>query len=472
MALCLLLLRRLLPVLLGFLCFIANPICPSSFSAYSSPSPSPSPLPHFLLPQPLPGVASFQGRRLHQEDRLVCAPLIPLPSTYGNQSRLRNGGLFGVFDGHLGDHASDLAANSITERFLHHAFRLFRNAGSKEQLSSSADVLGYESYGGAIPSNSPLGGPLLEAALRQAIADIDEEASKSGLISGSTACISLHVDGHIIVANVGDSKALICSSFAAEGNSGEYLVGTSHKQHLMRSKKKRHQMSRRNWEATVPGGLLVQELSEDHRPDRFDEKTRIEASGGFVTMGSVSRVNGQLAVSRSIGDTMFKRYGVTSDPEISGWRNISENDRFLVLASDGIFERMSPQDVCNVLNAVETGKDITAVMDVLEDDISFMPLPVPGLGLPEPNQNMYNLGDDVPSENPAAHIATIEKCFENKFQTEKWNADIVAAAFLRGTTSMAQIMAQILVEVAYRAGSMDNLSAIVIPLKHFLSEYP
>ena len=55
-------------------------------------------------------------------------------------------------------------------------------------------------------------------------------------------------------------------------------------------------------------GPVVLELTRDHRPDRADEKLRIEAAGGFVeSYGGLPRVNGQLAVSRSIGDLAFKK---------------------------------------------------------------------------------------------------------------------------------------------------------------------
>lgn len=54
--------------------------------------------------------------------------------------------------------------------------------------------------------------------------------------------------------------------------------------------------------------LSVQELTRDHHPDRDDERSRVEAAGGHVLVGGgVARVNGQLAVSRAIGDVNFKR---------------------------------------------------------------------------------------------------------------------------------------------------------------------
>merc|ERR1719367_2313924 len=51
-------------------------------------------------------------------------------------------------------------------------------------------------------------------------------------------------------------------------------------------------------------------LTTDHKPDHPDERSRIERTGGTVqeVMG-VSRVNGDLAVSRAFGDAQYKETG-------------------------------------------------------------------------------------------------------------------------------------------------------------------
>lgn len=53
---------------------------------------------------------------------------------------------------------------------------------------------------------------------------------------------------------------------------------------------------------------MAKELTRDHHPDRDDERSRVESFGGHISnWGGVARVNGQLAVSRAIGDIHFKR---------------------------------------------------------------------------------------------------------------------------------------------------------------------
>ena len=54
--------------------------------------------------------------------------------------------------------------------------------------------------------------------------------------------------------------------------------------------------------------LLIQQmlaaavpLSEDHKPNRTDERQRIESAGGVVVWAGTWRVGGVLAVSRAFG---------------------------------------------------------------------------------------------------------------------------------------------------------------------------
>ncbi|KAI9805583.1 MAG: hypothetical protein M1825_000834 [Sarcosagium campestre] len=80
-------------------------------------------------------------------------------------------------------------------------------------------------------------------------------------------------------------------------------------------------------------------LSFDHKPQNEGEKARINAAGGFVDFG---RVNGNLALSRAIGDFEFKKSAdlspeqqiVTAYPDVVT-HEISDDDEFLVIACDG-----------------------------------------------------------------------------------------------------------------------------------------
>ncbi|KAL8787018.1 MAG: hypothetical protein Q9213_002454 [Squamulea squamosa] len=90
-------------------------------------------------------------------------------------------------------------------------------------------------------------------------------------------------------------------------------------------------------------------LSFDHKPQNEGEKARICAAGGFVDFG---RVNGNLALSRAIGDFEFKKSAdlspeqqiVTAFPDVVAHK-ISDDDEFLVIACDGIWDCQSSQAV-------------------------------------------------------------------------------------------------------------------------------
>eukprot|EP01061_Rhynchopus_euleeides_P037159 TRINITY_DN6296_c0_g4_i1.p1 TRINITY_DN6296_c0_g4~~TRINITY_DN6296_c0_g4_i1.p1 ORF type:complete len:345 (+),score=96.16 TRINITY_DN6296_c0_g4_i1:142-1035(+) len=96
------------------------------------------------------------------------------------------------------------------------------------------------------------------------------------------------------------------------------------------------------------GGQAVP-LSFDHKPTNPAEMQRIQKAGGFVTGG---RVNGNLALSRAIGDFDFKQNPqvqpedqvISAKPDIITTQ-LQKEDEFIVLACDGIWDCMSNDEV-------------------------------------------------------------------------------------------------------------------------------
>ncbi|GMP90885.1 hypothetical protein CsSME_00041820 [Camellia sinensis var. sinensis] len=252
-------------------------------------------------------------------------------------------GMFAVFDGHAGAEASQMASKLLLDYFLLHTnfirhkaslsltFKKNYNGSSlfkEEDYSDRLDSI-VESY--ALPLTESMHMEILKEALVRTIHDIDttfsKEASENNLVSGSTATVVLLVDGHILAAHVGDSKALLCSE---KFNTPDEVQGT-----LLREFKRRRRIGYKDMRLAASNGLTrlsAEELTKDHHPDQVDERLRIEACGGHVDWTCVPRVNGQLAVSRSIGDVKFKR-----------------NDSYLVVSSDEIYKKLTVQDVCDLL---------------------------------------------------------------------------------------------------------------------------
>ncbi|KAK1285347.1 putative protein phosphatase 2C 6 [Acorus calamus] len=79
---------------------------------------------------------------------------------------------------------------------------------------------------------------------------------------------------------------------------------------------------------------------------RESEYTRIEAAGGKVIQWNGYRVFGVLAMSRSIGDRYLKPW-IIPDPEVTFVPRMRE-DECLILASDGLWDVMTNEEVCDV----------------------------------------------------------------------------------------------------------------------------
>jgi len=149
--------------------------------------------------------------------------------------------------------------------------------------------------------------------------------------SGCTCVTVLMRGGTLHIANVGDSRA---------------VIGSEKK-----------------------GRLKAIGLTRDHKPNDPDEKARIVASGGFVSPppepGLSSRVWLDakfkmigLAMSRSLGDYAVKAVGVTATPEITS-HDLTENDKFLVMASDGVWEFISNQEAVDIVqNKIHLGSNV------------------------------------------------------------------------------------------------------------------
>ncbi|KAG7369375.1 protein phosphatase 2C [Nitzschia inconspicua] len=146
-------------------------------------------------------------------------------------------------------------------------------------------------------------------SMKNAFTAIDEDFVATGHPDGSTACAATLVGGRrIVCANAGDSRAIVV---------------------------------RRD-------GTVVR-LSRDHKPGMPDETRRISELGGRVIYWGRWRVEGLLAVSRSVGDASLKPY-VTAEPEVCEY-DIGKDDWFLVMSSDGVWDVMDNEEAAHVVIA-------------------------------------------------------------------------------------------------------------------------
>jgi protein phosphatase PTC1 len=91
-------------------------------------------------------------------------------------------------------------------------------------------------------------------------------------------------------------------------------------------------------------GATTRRLTVDHVASDATEAARVVAAGGFVNN---ERVNGQLEVTRSIGDQLMKAY-VISTPHTSVTL-LDDQFKYLVLGCDGIWDVLDDQFVADTL---------------------------------------------------------------------------------------------------------------------------
>lgn len=107
---------------------------------------------------------------------------------------------------------------------------------------------------------------------------------------------------------------------------------------------------------------VAEPLSCDQKPDNALEQKRILSKNGRIEpfrdldgnpMGparvwlKTENIPG-LAMSRSFGDYVAQRVGVISEPEVKT-RKLKPEDKFMVVASDGVWEFLSNDDVMKII---------------------------------------------------------------------------------------------------------------------------
>ena len=168
----------------------------------------------------------------------------------------------------------------------------------------------------------------------------------NSLFSGSTCVSVIYTPQRLIVPNIGDSRAVL----------GRYDKNT--------------------------GKCKAIELSRDHKPTEKDEAKRIYENDGriqpftedgeFVGPQRVwikeEEVPG-LAMTRSFGDRVAASVGVISEPEIKEF-DFDENDKYMIIASDGIWEFISSQECIDIIQKYYETNDLKGCCEYLYQESS------------------------------------------------------------------------------------------------------
>ncbi|KAJ0262443.1 Protein kinase family protein / protein phosphatase 2C [Hirschfeldia incana] len=228
---------------------------------------------------PIVSCGSFAtcGRRESMEDTHFLMPHLC------NEENIH---LFAIFDGHRGAAAAEFSAKALPGLIQ----SLSSTTTSAEEALSQAFVRTDLAFRNELHSH------------RQS-----NRVSQKDWHPGCTAIASLLVDNKIFVANVGDSRAILCR-------------------------------------AGCPFSL-----SKAHLATCIEERNRVIGEGGRIEwLVDTWRVApAGLQVTRSIGDDDLKP-AVTAEPEISV-TILSPDDEFLVMGSDGLWDVMNDEEVIGII---------------------------------------------------------------------------------------------------------------------------
>jgi len=185
----------------------------------------------------------------------------------------------------------------------------------------------------------------IEKAMKETFLRVDSSLEDECLIepmyAGTTACVALLRGKKLVLSNAGDSRAVL----ARKMEGGSRGNGTNNSNNNIN-----------NNNNTI---FEVIDLTQDQNPDLPAEKERIERMGGYVSPppepGLSSRVwldkewsQIGLAMARSIGDHAVKPVGVIAEPVVT-FHDLKENDSFLILATDGVWEFVSSSEAVQII---------------------------------------------------------------------------------------------------------------------------
>lgn len=244
------------------------------------------------------GSASILGLRPENQDALTSIPHF----FENNDCNLH---YFALFDGHLGRTCADFSALNLPIYI-------------KTKLESGSSI---------------------KEALSRSFVQLDEEYERLYLNNqdGTTVLVIIidTMNKKVYTAHAGDSRAAL--SFTS-----------SNKNRIPSNKKNDIQIH------------SVKRLTEDHKPNRFDEKQRVENAGAKVIhVGcyrvSIPRVRIRLAISRAIGDFSMKRYNreaIIPNAEINEYSLYHSHNFSIVLGTDGLWDVFNENTVMNTVNDV------------------------------------------------------------------------------------------------------------------------
>jgi len=442
------------------------------------------------------GLSSMQGWRVHMEDahiaegELYALEVDPKDSSKSTKIPLEGHALFAVYDGHGGTFAAIYSGNNflrilskqpkfvkyakmcasssnvnraakmrVLEQALKQAFvetdyeiglairgKSHVDANSPyhdppkttpsppgvdsnpSDEASENDVHNNHDTSSSPNPSTPVTKPAMAGAAMKAASDhlsaIEDEGD-----SGTTSCVVVITPDSIVCANAGDSRAVFArrpESPATDSSNSDNLTTTVGK--------------------AIP-------LSFDHKPDDEEEEKRVRNAGGYVTGG---RVEGDLAVSRGLGDFRFKQMTVV----LNNTQLYPDEDAPATTATTN--ETTAASNTTGMATNDEGGAD--------DDDEQAIPLNdsmvAKPLEFPPGDQKVSPIPDvTIHTRNHDRDEYVVVACdgIWDVVSNQQCISELDEIMYTEGERDLGLVSEEIL-DTCLRYGSKDNMTAIVVQL--------
>lgn len=352
-------------------------------------------------------------------------------------------GFFAIYDGYSGSMAADKCARYLSELLENKVERIYQTSMKHENINEEISVAFNEAF---------------EEMDRILLYGVEEQSRNRW--SGCSALTCLLRGNNLYVANAGNIRAVLCR-----------------------------------------GDGSIERLSDNHSPWDKKERHRVRKAKGDVSKSDkTALVNGVVKSTRGLGnhgDPNLKT-SVIRTPFVNCLA-LEESDQFLILASNGVWEVFSEEEVILLLEDILPEIDVKAIVRRMHDRASALEegLPVPkwdeiprrSKGVATPEGNKVSVVEKSTEEISQTDIANKDSYSENEEGHSRENTTEMdenksigespvllqppaPLLRLRGTMlqrnekacALAKALSERLVEGSILAGSRDNITVAVVLL--------
>ena len=354
-------------------------------------------------------------------------------------------GFFAVYDGYSGSMAAEKCARYLGEIFEEKVERIYNTIMKHNNVDAEISAAFNDTY------------EEMDKILLHGV----EEQSRNRW-SGCSALTCLLRGNNLYVANAGNIRAVLCR-----------------------------------------GDGSMERLSNDHSPWNKKERHRIRKAKGDVSKSDkTALVNGVVKSTRGLGnhgDPSLKTCVVTT-PVVNCF-TLEDTDQFLILASNGVWQVFSEEEVILLIEDLVPDIDVRAMVKRMQEKASALGegLPVPkGDEIPRRNKGVVDMDEDNDfSMTQSSEQSSLENVISDKengnsmerFQNmeiemdDNKGTDLLPTPSIRlqaskvleedKASALARAISERLVEGSILAGSHDNITVAVVlfggcPLQMFL----